>query len=117
MTYEYSCQVCETTWDVIKTVSEMDRMEACPDCQESGKRAFIPSRVYLSGTKVQHPEWNPAFGQVVNNDYHRSELAKEKGYVEIGNDFKSTDSLHSGFEREREERKEARYEKALDDGI
>jgi putative FmdB family regulatory protein len=115
MTYEYTCQVCDHEFDVIKTVAEMEREERCPECESYSKRAFVPRRIFLSGTKVQHAEWNPAFGCVVKNDYHRSELAKEKGVVEIGNDYKSPETIHKEFDEKRADRNERRYQKALDE--
>jgi len=94
----------------MKSVSEIDRLEACPDCQEPAVRQFVPSRVFFSGTSVQHAEWNPGLGCVVKNKEHRKELAKRKGLVEIGNDFKSGESAATHFDQERESKIAKRWE-------
>lgn len=59
---------------------------------------------------MQHAEFNPAFGQIVKNKYHRSELAKKHGWVEIGNDYKNPDLIHKQFDQIREEKREKAWE-------
>ena len=108
MTYEYACPSCAKRFDVIKTVSEMNAPETCA-CGTVAERQFVPSRVHFVGAKVQHAEWNPAFGQVVKDKYHRSELAKRHGMVEIGNDYKTPDKIHETFDKVREEKREKRW--------
>lgn len=110
MTYEYECTQCGAIFDVIKSVKDMDRNETCPKCGEFGQRQFIPSRVHLSGTSVQHAEYNPGLGQIVKNKYHRSEICKRKGLIEIGNDYKTPDNIHKETEATRERRKAKRWE-------
>ena len=110
MTYEYACQKCDQIFDVIKPVKEIDNIEHCPDCGGVGDRMFAPRRVYLSGTAVQNAEYNPALGCVVKNKEHRAEIAKRKGLIEIGNDFKSGDSLQNKFEKDRREKREKSWE-------
>jgi putative FmdB family regulatory protein len=110
MTYEYHCEKCQDTFDVIKTVKEINENEFCPHCKSEGVRRFIPSRVFFSGTRVEHAEYNPGLGEVVRNKAHREELAKRKGLIEIGNDFKSPDSIQNKFDKERAEKRAKAYE-------
>lgn len=112
MTYEYLCERCDRRFDVVKSVKEIDRSERCDSCEGIAKRQFS-FRVHILGASVQHAEYNPAFGCVVKDKYHRAELAKRRGLVEIGNDFSSPDKIHKTYEAEREAKKEARYEQAL----
>lgn len=111
MTYEYRCAPCAHSFDVMKSHTEMSRAEACPKCEREAIRQFVPQRVFLSGTKVQHAEYNPGLGCVVRNKEHRAELAKAKGLVEIGNDYKNTDNIHKEFEQKREQRSKDSYDK------
>ena len=110
MTYEYRCESCLKHFDVIKSVQEMEREERCPTCEAVSQRQFVPRSVHFSGTRVQHAEFNPAFGKVVRNKYHRSELAKRHNMVEIGNDYKSPDSIHKQFDQVREEKRGKAWE-------
>lgn len=93
----------------------MEDPEQCPECQTLGERRFLPSRVFLSKTKVRHPEYNPAFGRVIKNDSHlKDELAKHEDrtgskMVEIGNDFGSGDRMVSQARKRKEEEREASW--------
>lgn len=115
MTYEYSCTnaTCLNRFDVIKSVKDMDVNEFCPICAHGAERKFVPSRVYFSKTSVEHAEYNPGLGCVVKNRQHREELAKQRGLVEIGNDYSSPEVIHKEMDTKREEIREARYDEAL----
>lgn len=112
MTYEYTCSNlgCELQFDVTKVMSEMDRPEVCPRCEATATRAFAPSRVYFSGTKVQEAEYNPGLGCIVRNKQHRAELCKIKGVEEIGNEKPET--LHKHYEAARKDKWEKSWAQA-----
>jgi putative FmdB family regulatory protein len=112
VTYEHTCKPCGLTFDVIKTVSEIDRPEPCPDCGGQTVRHFAPRRVFFSGTSVQDAEYNPGLGCVVKNKEHRAEIAKQKGLVEVGNDYKSGEHMQAKFDQDRAERKKRIWEDA-----
>jgi hypothetical protein len=95
---------------VIKSVRDIDRNENCPECGEFAVRQFVPKRVHFSGTSVQNAEYNPGLGCVVKDKYHRQELCKRKGLVEVGNDFKSGDSMQKHFDSERAAKREKAWE-------
>lgn len=84
--------------------------EYCPRCDEPAERQFAPRRLHLSGTRVTHAEYNPAFGEVVKNKHHRQELAKRLGVVEVGNDFKSGEKMDKQFEKDRVAKLERRWD-------
>ena len=44
----------------------------------------VIGRIHFNGSKNEFPAWNPAFGEVMKNKYHRREEAKERGWVEVG---------------------------------
>ena len=113
MTYEYQCEKCGKRFDVIKSVKDMDVNEYCPACGEPAIRQFVPSKVHISGAKVTHPEYNPGLGCVVKNKRHKEDLCKRMDVVEIGNDYKSPDTIHKEYDQKREERKEQRYDQAM----
>ncbi len=110
MTYEYQCIKCDLTFDVAKSHKEMDTNEFCEQCGAPADRVKFPRNVYFSGTSVEHAEYNPGLGQVVKNKYHREELAKRKNLVEVGNDYKTGESMQTKFDTAREEKLKKRYE-------
>lgn len=110
MIYEYKCNACTHVFDVSKPVAEMDRQENCPLCQAAAMRQFTP-RVHFIGAKVEHAEFNPGLGCVVKGKKHREELCKRRNLIEVGSE--KADSISQSFEKDREAKKEARYEQAF----
>lgn len=107
-TYDYRCS-CGETFDVVKTMSDAARAEHCPACSNVAERVF--TKFYFSGAAVQEAEWNPAFGQVVKNKYHRSELAKRHNMIEVGNDYGSGEGAQKHFEKQKQDAWKAGWEK------
>lgn len=112
MIYEYVCAACPHTFDVIKPVAELDRAESCAKCGATASRKFVPSRLFLSKTAVQHAEWNPGLGCVTKNARHREEIAKRRGLVEVGNDYGSGQKMADTFDKAREAKFKERWEKS-----
>mgnify|MGYP003630562464 CR=1 FL=1 len=109
MIYEYSCVPCDSTFDVVKTVDHMKDAEYCELCNAEAVRKFVPNRVHLSKTAVEFAEYNPGLGQVVDSRYHRSELCKEKGLTEVGNE--NPDSLEKDLKKARIKKANDAYDK------
>lgn len=111
MVYVYQCSKCGFSFDVTKSVKDMDVNEFCPKCDSPSIRQFVPSKIHLSGTRVTHAEYNPALGCVVKNKHHKEDICKRKGVIEIGNDFKSGESMQKHYGQAREEKINKRWEK------
>lgn len=109
MVYVYLCPGCGHQFDVVKSVKEMSDVEQCPRCETTSDRQFMPQRVHFTKTKVEHPEYNPGLGCIVNNSDHRKELCKVKGVEEIGNE--KPDSIHNYYDKKREEKRDADWAK------
>lgn len=84
--YSYSCPKCNQATDVIKAVADFDRQEQCDVCSTIMIRDFAPKKVHLYGTAVQNAYMHHGLGQVVRSDSHAKQLAKDRGWVEIGNE-------------------------------
>lgn len=110
MIYEYRCYQCIRAFDVVKPAAQMANEEYCPLCKAVGERQFVPSRLYLNGTAVQHAEYNPGLGCIVKDKAHRKEICKIKGVEEIGNE--KPDSLHKHFDQKREDLRNERWDTA-----
>jgi putative FmdB family regulatory protein len=110
VTYVYECVKCKAEFDVIKSVRDIENNEFCPDCGAPGERQFVPHKVFFSGTAVQNAEYNPALGMVTRNKEHRAEICKQRGLVEIGNDYKSPESLHKELETNRADKRKRSWD-------
>lgn len=86
MTYVYHCEKCDENFEIIKSHRDMENTEWCYACGSPGIRQFLPERVFFIGTRVEHAEWNPGLGCVVRDKKHRAEIAKQKGFIEVGNE-------------------------------
>lgn len=110
--YEYRCHECAAGFDVVKPVAELDRSEPCPKCNTvCGSSSRQISRTNFTGAS----DWNtqtfhPALGQVVKNNRHARQLAKERGMIEVGNE--KVETVHKHFEKQREETREQRWKDA-----
>lgn len=100
MIYQYDCPQCSFTTDIIKGVSLYNSEERCPSCQE------VMFKVICSPTfhcDKSWPEFNPAFGKVIKNKYHRDQEAKKRGWIEIGNE--NPEKMSKTFAQVREEKR------------
>lgn len=109
MIYEYQCNKCESRFDVVKPVAEMERAEPCPMCGvEFTERVFSP-RIYFNNASVQNAEFNMGLGCVTRNRQHRAEIAKQRELIEVGSE--SSETVH----REIVVKKEKERDKAWKD--
>ncbi len=86
MIYEYHCDTCNLSFDVIKSAKYYNTTETCT-CGEVARKIFSISRPIIDKTQ---PEYNPGLGQVVKSKSHRKEIMKQRGLIEIGNEKPST---------------------------
>ncbi len=111
MVYAYKCPECSRAFDIVKSVRDIDQIETCPACETPSIREFAPKKIHLSKTSVKQAEFNPGLGTVVKNEHHKKELLKQKGLVEIGNDYGSGHKQLDHFEQARETKKNLEWEK------
>lgn len=107
MIYPYRCPSCSNTFDVVKSVKEIDNPETCPKCNQPAERYI--ARTHFYGAKVEDAEYNPAFGCITKSARHRKQLAKDRGMEEIGNE--SPERMHKHFETQKEQELEKAWDK------
>lgn len=100
MIYEYFCDRCNLSFDVVKSVKDYSKKESCLVCSGETIKLFSPPQ--LSGL-YDRAEFNPAFGCIVKNKQHRKELARQHGYIEVGNE-------NVDFTKYREEKRRKSWE-------
>lgn len=107
MIYEYACDSCVRQFEVVKPMNEASRREVCNDCGSEARRLWS-SKVELHNTKVKDAEYYHSLGTVVKSDYHRSELIRKHGLIEVGNEKPNRARYH--MEKDRKERIRKRWE-------
>ena len=98
---------------MVKSLKDYDRPETCV-CNSTDTTRVIPRTQAFS--KIAASDWNsrqynPAFGKAVSN-LEAKRLAKEKGWVEVGNE--PVEKIHSHYDKAREEKKERGYQDIVD---
>lgn len=78
-------------------MSDLDRVETC-SCGKIAKRV-IADRGWFYGEKVEDAEYCPVVGQVVRSSAHRRQIARDRGWEEVGNDC--PDRWHREIDEER----------------
>lgn len=87
MIYEYYCPDCKLLVDVEKSLAQIDRPEFCSACDYEMERQ-LSANVSFQNEKAESNEafYHPALGQVVKSEKHAREVAKQKGFIEVGNE-------------------------------
>jgi putative FmdB family regulatory protein len=116
--YDYLCGKCGSPFEEFRGIKayDSDASANCPHCSHlcgSGDRDFSRASYSFIGTNVQNAEFNPGLGQVVKSAYHKKEILKEKGLVEVGNDFNSGEKMQTHFDKRKAEEREKRWQTGL----
>lgn len=112
-TYDWSCWNCGEKFSKLESIHSYDGRADCPACERtctSKDRNFSRARTQFIGTKVQDAEYNPGLGRVIKNKRDLDWACKEKNVVEVGNDYKSGESMQTGFERDKQRAREKSWE-------
>lgn len=94
--YDYQCPICKHETEIVKKISEYDSPEQCPKCYNEMDRLI--SAGHFLYASVEEAEFNHGLGCVVKNRKHRTELAKRKGFTEVGNEKLRDEVKHNPYE-------------------
>ena len=106
--YPYECSNCEHSYEVVKSVSEINLEEKCPKCNHVTNRT-IAKQQFIDKTAAgdwNSKEWNPGLGGAYSPKEATKE-AKRRGLIEIGNECPDKTEKH--YKRQRELDAERRY--------
>jgi len=109
-TYRYKCPSCEYTFDVHKAVSDIDSLEKCDSCGRGGiegQSRVIESRQFF-GEKPDEPFYSIPLGKMVSSKKQMRDIAKAKGWEEVGTT--NIDKHIESLDKEREDKSQARWD-------
>lgn len=116
-TYQYQCPKCDLEFEEIKGIKAhcADPSARCTRCEHPCNSAdrIISRPAAIIGASVSSPEFNPGLGQVVKDKRHKDYLMKQKGVVEVGNDFGSGEKQQKEFEQKKTEQLERNWNTGL----
>lgn len=111
MIYDYFCPKCEKNKEITKSMHESKRIEYCVQCNSLLDRVYS-SKIHFKGAKSNDAEYNPAFGKIIKNKRERQYEAEKRGWVEVGNDYKSGESMQKDFDAKRKQKNNKIWEEA-----
>jgi putative FmdB family regulatory protein len=85
-TYEYQCRDCESSFDVIKRISQLDETESCVNCASQSTYRTIPRTHFYGASDWDTASYNPGLGMWVKSRKHAEREAKNRGLIEVGNE-------------------------------
>lgn len=107
--YAYECQKCANAFDVVKAVADLNRTEACSECNSPDTSRVISRTHFYGASDWDKAEYNPAFGKVIRNKKHRDAEAKARGMVEVGNE--NVEKIHEHFDKQLEKQNKDSWDK------
>ncbi len=94
MNYPYECPNCKHTFEVVKSVKDIDNIEHCIKCDTISNRYIAKTHFY--GASDWDTKWNPGLGRYTQSSQHKKKLCQELNVEEVGNE--SPESLHKQAE-------------------
>lgn len=107
-TYIYSCNDGHL-FEVVKRVADIDAPETC-QCGKPGHRQITAAALGAGVADWDKTAYCPVMGQVVKSDKHRRQLARQRGWEEVGNE--SVAKVQKENDRIREREAEKSYDDA-----
>jgi len=108
--YPYECPEGHE-FEIVKTISQIDRVEECPECGlscDKSRRRLAPG-FFLGADDWNTAHYSNALGQVVNSRKHAAQVAKSKGLIEVGNE--KPEKIHRHYKAQRDKAREDRWNK------
>jgi putative FmdB family regulatory protein len=112
MIYPHECSVCKKEFEVIKPLEDFDKSEYCPECGMIGIRVIAKRQAFYGASDWDTRHYNQALGMVVKSNKEAQKLARERGWVEIGNE--PVEKIHKKFDSEREHKLSTAYDSILE---
>lgn len=85
-TYEYSCRDCENSFDVIKSIANLDDTEACPSCYSLHTNRTISRTHFYGASDWDTSHYNHGLGMWCKSNKHAQREARNRGLLEVGNE-------------------------------
>ena len=106
--YPYECESCGHTYEVVKSVRDINNVEHCEKCNSLTKRriALRQSIDKTAASDWDRMEYNPGLGKALTPMQARKE-AKSKGLVEIGTE--PVEKIHKHFDKVRADNERRKY--------
>ena len=111
-TYPYECTSCSHTFDVIKSVRQLDDPECCEKCSAPNARRYLVPVNFNGASDWNNQGWNPGLGCVTKSNAHAAKIAKERGLIEVGNE--DVGKTIAAQERKLEKTVDDNFEKAFE---
>lgn len=96
---------------MIKSISEFDNPEFCPDCKSGNVERYIARTYFYGASDWDNVQYNPGLGIVTRNAKHRAREAKARGLIEVGTE--SCDNIVEQNHKRREAELDSNFEESF----
>jgi putative FmdB family regulatory protein len=112
-TYDYKCPTCNHQFDVVKRIANIDDLESCPACLNScdKKSRIITKGKEFFGEKPDEAFYSVSLGKMVKSKKDQARQAKQRGWIEVGNE--DVNKINQRADQERERRSSERWQEYL----
>lgn len=116
--YEWECQDCKKSFDLIRSFQEYNLPASCDACQSFNTIRLISRFSFYGASGWDSASFNPGLGCITKNTKHAEQIAKERGLIPLGNESceKTISSQERRAEAILEETSKPAYD-ALEHGI
>lgn len=106
--YPYVCRHCDHSFEVVKSVKNINDKEHCDKCKHETIRVLAREQSIdkIAAADWNRKEYNPGLGGAFTPK-EASKEAKRRGLIEVGNE--SPEKIHKHFEKQRAEDVRQRY--------
>jgi len=107
--YPYECHNCSHSYEVVKSVAEINTEEKCPKCNHVTKRTIAKQQSIdkNAASDWNRKEFNPGLGGAFTPREARKE-AKRRGLIEVGNE--KPEKIEKHYKQQREQDVQRRYD-------
>lgn len=114
--YDYRCKNCQDTFEVTKRIAQADEVETCPHCNSECDKdcRYISRPKEFYGEKPDEAFFSHALGKWVKSRKDQARQAKDKGWIEVGND--DVQRSHDRFDRDREKKSRDSWNEYINPG-
>lgn len=84
--YDWQCQDCQKSFEVIRSYQEYSLPALCDACQSSNTIRLISRTHFYGANTWDQASYNTGLGCITKNTKHAEQIARERGLIPIGNE-------------------------------
>jgi putative FmdB family regulatory protein len=84
--YDWECQDCKASFEVIRSYQEYNLPAICNACQSSNTIRLISQTSFYGAGGWDSVSYNPGLGCITKNTKHAEQIARQRNLIPIGSE-------------------------------